>query len=264
MISLARGVAALTDQSYAELVRYPGDRLITGIAIGLAVFVPLAGIVALAAQATAPSSLLGLGLVGLLVLAFVDARRAGAIAIPSAVPLPLEAQPEPVAISKRELSRYASFGGKVRRVSEGVTGPVSGQSGVAVRCDVRAGERAEILVRDIRGQDFVVESPDGTAVLVTGYVEIDAPHYTAHRDSRQVDLARDGAHLLPAEFSDGGWACELLLRGGDSVEVYGEIGSEQPHPLGADYRSTATVSVIHGSSGQPVRVRRLVGRDVEE
>ncbi len=264
MTSLARGVAALTDQSYAELVRYPGDRLIVGIAISLAVFVPMAGIVAVAAQAAAPSSLLGLGLIALLALAFVDARRAGARAIPSSVPLPPEATPEPIAIAKPQPEQQAPFRGQVRSVSAGVAGAVSGQSGVATRCDIRAGEGAEILVRDLRGEDFLVESPDGTAVLVTGYVEIDAPEYTDHRDSRRVELTRNGKHLLPAEFTDGGWACELLVRGGDSVEVYGEIGAEQPHPLGAGYRSTATISVIHGSPGQPVRVRRLVGSDVEK
>lgn len=263
MISLSRGVAALTDQSYAELVRYPGDRIVAGIAIGIAVLVPLVGVFALAVQTTAPTSLLGIGLVGLLVLAFVDARRAGAVAIPSSIPMPEEAHPEPAAMSKREAARYPAFGGQVRSISDGVSGPVSGHSGVAVRCDVRAGEQAEILVRDIQANDFLVESPDGTAVLVTGYVEIDSAGYTAHQDSREVELDRDGKHLLPAEFSDGGWACELLLRAGDSVEVYGELGAEKPHPLGADYRSTATVSVIHGSPGHPVRVRRLLG-DIEK
>ncbi|MCG8419172.1 MAG: hypothetical protein MJE77_14655 [Proteobacteria bacterium] len=264
LIPLLRGLASLADRElddghgFVGLIRYPGDRVVTWLALGLALLFPAAGIVALAANGTAPASLLGLCLIALPALAFIDAQRAGERSTaPATAPPGLSPESaRPAEPRNSDSVRRAPFRGIVRRVEQTVAGPVSQQVGLTARCDIRAGKHGRLLARQTHGAEFLVESDDGTAVLVAGQIELDAAAYGAVLDAGQVTLDFSGVKLLPASFDEGGWACELLLRDGDSVEVYAELGGEmRSHPLGASYRNTGAIQVLRGVSGRPLRVR---------
>ena len=258
MVPLVRGLASLSEHDVFGLVHYPGERSTRRVALGLVLFFPLVGIAALAADATVPGLLFALAIMGLPVVALWDARRAGVVPTEVAAYMPPVA-PEPVSqtpLHDEGNDHYTPFRGTVRRLAEPVKGAISGQTGVIVRCDIRAGEDAEILARIMDCCELLVESPDGTGVLVTGPIALDAQEYSDCRDARTVNLLLAGTTLLPAEFSAGGWACELLVRDGDVVEVHGQqSGEERPHPLGAGYRSKAMVALVEGQPGRPVRIR---------
>ena len=280
MVQLMHGLASLSsslsDGSYIGLIRYPGDHLVTAIAIGLSLLCPTIGIIALGGQSGDPAVWLGLFVFALPVVALFDAKRAGEAGRHAGAEIPMPpVTPGPVAEAARDyadfqpdiLDHIAPFRGTVRRVDDGVVGPVSGEIGVVSRCDVRAGQHASVLAREIQhSQEFVVESRDGSAWLVIGPVSVDGSAYSVCRDAGQVTLRVAGTDLLPAEFSEGGWACELLVRDGDTVDVHGEpTGETRPHPLGAAYRSTGAIELVRGAPGHPIRVSvRGSGRDVDE
>lgn len=273
---LARGLASLEVAGEHGLVRYQGDQLTTLVGLALVLMLPTSAAIALAGDASLISPMLvGLCFVGVPVLALVDAHRAG-IAISAAgvempstlapeVPAWLAGEPaeaaepdEPDELAGSARPRHGTrVRGVVARVQEMVRAPVSEQGALAYRVDIRAGRDAELVARRTQGAEFLVTCGDGSQVLITGVLELVAPDYGAVDTSGAIDLELNGTRLLPLMFSRGGWACELVVCEGDAVDIEAPASQEQRvHPLDVGYRNAGIISVLRGTPGQPVVIRR--------
>lgn len=259
LIPLARGLVSIEVAGEHGLVRYQGDRITTLVGVALVLMLPTSAAIALAGDPSVLSPvLLGLCFVGVPVLALVDAHWAGVAARLRADEIPSSMAPELpgwLPGSAAGCDR-ATLSGVVARVERIVRAPVSEQGALVYRVDIRAGRHAELVARRTEGAEFLVTCGDGTQVLITGVLELVASAYQAVGSSGAVELDINGTQLLPAFFSQGGWACELFVGEGDAVEIDAPASQEErAHPLGAGYRNAGIISVLRGTPGQPIVIR---------
>jgi hypothetical protein len=200
---------------------------------------------------------MALCLLGIPALAFVDAYRAGVAVHARIASMPPAVPTLPPARASLAL-RGAAIQGTATRVQNALRAPVSGQKSLVYRLDIRAGQDADLIARCTQGVEFMLTCGDGTQIVITGVVELDAFEYGARSPCQTVRLNLSGVDLLPVLFTEGGWACEVAIHDGDAVEAHGPMSEEvRVNPLGSTYRTPGIISILHGVPGRPVVVRLL-------
>lgn len=257
MTPLARGLASLEVTGGHDLVRYRGDRIMVLVGVGLLFMLPAAAVVAFVDHTSLLAPLfLGLCFIGIPVLALMDAQRAGAALKLDGPPTPAMGPELPGKRADSTRHGHASILGVATRMDKVVWGPVSEEEALAYRLDIRAGQDAGLVARHTESVEFLLTCGDGTQVFVSGVLEIVALSYQQIQPASSTELELGGHELLPEWFTKGGWACELGIRQGDTIEVRGPVSQEaRVHPLGATYRSAGAIPVLCGTPGNPVVVR---------
>ena len=275
-LPLVRGLASIDMVETSGLIHYRGERTTTLIGLGLILLIPLAAAMALAANWTGvATALLLASFVGLPALAFIDAHRAGAEHRDGPQEMPVSSPTLPETSDSdgnasgdglerpsrtRQYSRrpMAVYRGHATISEDLLEAPISEESCLSYRLDIRAGERAALVARYTADNPFLVTCADGSQALIAGVVELVGQRYQTIEAAERSSFTIADTYLLPALFSSGGWACELAIRPDDAIQVQGPLSGERHSPLvGSSYRQAGAIEVLRGTAGCPVVVSLL-------
>lgn len=265
-MTLVRGLASIDITEEYGLVRYRGERRVTIAGLILIALVPLAAAAALGSNVTwLATALLSASFLGLPALAFLDAQRAGARnkrgsqldEPPALVP----ALPERAGSSSETALTVWSptvYRGEATAISALLESPISATRCVCYRLDIRVGEEGELVARHTSDSEFAITCADGTQVLITGLIDLNAAHYDTLQPTERTSFTLNGSNLLPLFFTRGGWAGEIAVPVGAQIQVQGALSDElRTPPRGSSYRQAGAIRVLRGSPGQPVVVELL-------
>lgn len=265
-LALVRGLASIDIAEEYGLVHYRGERKITIAGLILIALVPLAAAAAIGSNITwLATALLSASFIGLPALAFLDAQRAGARAQNpvslGAAPDLVPALPEPGhSAASTALTVWAPsvFRGAATVTDTLVEGPLSADSCLCYRLDIRVGEDGELIARYTSDNEFAVTCADGTVVMITGLLELCADTYGTIEPTERASFSLSGSDLLPLYFTRGGWACELAVSAGDEIQIQGALSDElRAPPRGTSYRQSGAMRVMRGAPGHPVLIELL-------
>lgn len=265
-IPLVRGLASIDVADEYGLVHYQGERVVTLVGLGLLLLIPLAAAIALGTDHTGlATTLLCMSFIGLPALAFLDARRAGEQSIsdppampPSAPDLPDVDESADDDEPDADQGPFMVFRGQAVATESVIVPQLSSALCLAYRLDIRAGRDAQLVARYTSDNEFGVTCADGSLTIITGVVELVGRAYKIVEPADQAAFAMNGTDLLPALFTQGGWACEIAIRPDDPIQVQGWSSDEmRSHPLAGLYRQSGFATVLRGTPGHPVIVSLL-------